>query len=173
MPPHQHVEGGHGKREARLTIRPAPMHDLFAMAHERQHGEHRLDEQTVLPRAARTQCERARIALGRQTRLTLPEPVAGAGRRIVQYTYNARGMADRSPGFVTGADYDAAGRMTALRFQNGVENRYDFAPGSACRPGCRSSAPAGRSTATNRSRLTPAATSSRSSPPLPVEAGTF
>ena len=64
MPPHQHVEGGHGKREARLTIRPAPMHDLFEMAHERQHGEHRLDEQTVLPRAARTQCERARIALG-------------------------------------------------------------------------------------------------------------
>src|SRR5207244_9296808 len=51
-------------REARLTIRPAPMHDLFEMAHERQHGEHRLDEQTVLPRAARTQCERARIALG-------------------------------------------------------------------------------------------------------------
>jgi hypothetical protein len=65
MPLNQHVEGGHGKRAARLKIRPAPMHDLFEMAHERQHGAHRLDEQTVLPRAARTQFEIARIALRR------------------------------------------------------------------------------------------------------------
>src|SRR2546426_8678644 len=64
MPLNQHVEGGHSKREARLKIRPAPMHDLFEMADERQHREHRLDEHTVLPRAARTQCEIARIALG-------------------------------------------------------------------------------------------------------------
>ena len=63
MPPHQHVEGGHGKREARLTIRPAPMHDLFAMADERQHREHRLDEQTVLPLAALTQFEVGGIPL--------------------------------------------------------------------------------------------------------------
>src|SRR3989454_7586064 len=61
MPLNQHVEGGHSKREARLKIRPAPMHDLFEMAHERQHGEHRLDEHTVLPLAARTQFEIARI----------------------------------------------------------------------------------------------------------------
>src|SRR2546427_11965965 len=65
MPLHQHVEGGPGKREARLTRRPAPVHDLFEMAHERQHGEHRLDEHPVLPRAALTQFEIARIALRR------------------------------------------------------------------------------------------------------------
>ena len=65
MPLHQHVEGGHGKRQARLKIRPTPVHDLFEMAHERQHGEHRRDEHTVLPLAPRTQFEIARIALRR------------------------------------------------------------------------------------------------------------
>jgi hypothetical protein len=32
MPLHQHLDGGHGEREARLKRRPAPMHDLFTMA---------------------------------------------------------------------------------------------------------------------------------------------
>src|SRR5215467_14714150 len=32
MPLDQHVEGGHGERQARLKIRPAPMHHLFEMA---------------------------------------------------------------------------------------------------------------------------------------------
>src|SRR5438045_9319516 len=36
MPLDQHIEGGHGERQARLKIRPAPMHHLFAMADERQ-----------------------------------------------------------------------------------------------------------------------------------------
>ncbi len=53
----QHIEGRHGECQPCLKIRPAPMHDLFEMAHERQHGEHRLDEHTVLPLAARTQFE--------------------------------------------------------------------------------------------------------------------
>src|SRR6266487_5176222 len=57
MPLNQHVEGGHSKREARLKIRPAPMHDLFEMADERQHREHCLDEHTVLPLPALTQFE--------------------------------------------------------------------------------------------------------------------
>src|SRR5215510_5574604 len=64
MPLDQHIEGGHGEREARLKIRPAPMHHLFEMADERQHREDRLHEHTVLPRAPRTQFEIARIALG-------------------------------------------------------------------------------------------------------------
>ena len=29
MPLDQHIEGGHGERQARLKIRPAPVHDLF------------------------------------------------------------------------------------------------------------------------------------------------
>src|SRR5467141_649810 len=32
MPLDQHIEGRHSEREARLKIRPAPMHHLFEMA---------------------------------------------------------------------------------------------------------------------------------------------
>src|SRR6266705_7172576 len=40
------------------------MHDLFEMADDGQHREHRLYQHTVLPRAPRTQFEVGRIALG-------------------------------------------------------------------------------------------------------------
>src|SRR3989442_1205990 len=63
LPLDQHIEGGHGERQARLKIRPAPMHHLLQMADERQHREHRLHQHTVLPFAARTQFEVGRIAL--------------------------------------------------------------------------------------------------------------
>src|SRR5947208_9451272 len=65
MPLDQHIKYCHGERQARLKIGPAPMHDLFHMADERQHREHRLDEHTVLPLATRTQFEVAGIALRR------------------------------------------------------------------------------------------------------------
>src|SRR2546426_7921189 len=64
MPLDQHIEGGHGEREARLKIHPAPMHHLFEMADERQHREHRLDEHPVLPLPARTHFEIGGIAFG-------------------------------------------------------------------------------------------------------------
>ncbi len=35
MPLDQHIEGGHRERQARLKIRPAPMHRLFEMADQR------------------------------------------------------------------------------------------------------------------------------------------
>jgi len=57
MPLDQHIEGGHGEREPRLKILPHAVHPLLAMADKRQHGEHRLDEHTVLPLAALTQFE--------------------------------------------------------------------------------------------------------------------
>src|SRR5438552_6585758 len=63
MPLDQHIEGGHGEREPRLKIRPHAVHPLLEMADQRQHGEHRLDEQTVLPLAALTQFEVAGIPL--------------------------------------------------------------------------------------------------------------
>src|SRR6266404_1580072 len=63
VPLDQHIEGGHGERQARLTIRPAPMHHLFAMADERQHRGHRLHQHAVLPLAALTEFEMARIPL--------------------------------------------------------------------------------------------------------------
>src|SRR3989442_13749705 len=58
------MEGGHGECQARLKIGPAPVHDLFEMADQRQHREHRLDKHTVLPRAALAQFEIGGIALG-------------------------------------------------------------------------------------------------------------
>src|SRR5438309_11685216 len=62
VPLDQPIAGGHGDGEARLTIGPAPMHHLRHMADQRQPGEPRLHQQTILPRAARTSGERARIA---------------------------------------------------------------------------------------------------------------
>src|SRR5438876_5589921 len=41
MPLDQCIEGGHGERQARLKIRPAPMHPLFEMTDERQHAHSR------------------------------------------------------------------------------------------------------------------------------------
>src|SRR3989442_9579630 len=63
MPLDEHIEGGHGERQARLKIGPAPMHHLFKMADERQHREHRLHQQAVLPLAPLTQFQVARIPL--------------------------------------------------------------------------------------------------------------
>src|SRR5437016_14583573 len=65
MPLDQHIEGRHGERQARLKIRPTPMHHLLHMADQRQHREHRFYQQTVLPRAALTQFEVGGIALRR------------------------------------------------------------------------------------------------------------
>ncbi len=48
------------------------------------------------------------------------------GRRIVDYTYNARGLAVSSPSHVRTVDYDVQGRVTRMVYQNGVENLTDF-----------------------------------------------
>src|SRR6266571_1332230 len=55
IPLDQDIEGGHGEREPRLKIGPYAVHDSLEMADERQHGEHRLDEQAVLPLATQTE----------------------------------------------------------------------------------------------------------------------
>ena len=71
MPLDQYVEGGHGEREPGVERRPDAMHDLFEMAEERQHREHRLHQHTVLPRAALTQFQIAGIPLcGMESRIT-------------------------------------------------------------------------------------------------------
>src|SRR6266487_7115825 len=64
MPLNQHIEGCHSKGQARLKIRPAPMHHLFEMADQRQHREHCLHQHAVLPRTALTQFKVRGIALG-------------------------------------------------------------------------------------------------------------
>ena len=63
VPLDQHIEGRHGERQARLKIRPAPMHHLLQMTNEREHREHRLHQHTVFPLAALTQFEVAGIPL--------------------------------------------------------------------------------------------------------------
>src|SRR6266511_4153530 len=63
IPLDEYIEGGHGEREARLKIRPAPMHHLLEVTDQREHREHRLHQHTVLPLAALTQFEVGRIAL--------------------------------------------------------------------------------------------------------------
>ena len=71
MPLDQHIEGGYGERQARLKIGPAPMHDLFEMADERQHREDRFNKHAVLPLTALTQFEVGRIAFcGMEGRIT-------------------------------------------------------------------------------------------------------
>ncbi len=62
MPLDEDIEGRHGEGQARLKIGPAPVHDLFEMANERQHREHRLDEHPVLPLTALTQFQVGRVA---------------------------------------------------------------------------------------------------------------
>src|SRR5229473_5777720 len=64
MPLDQHIEGRHGERQACLKIRQTPMYDSLKMADHGQHGEHRLHQHAVLPRAALTQFEVGGIALG-------------------------------------------------------------------------------------------------------------
>jgi len=62
MPLDEDIEGRHGEGQARLKIGPAPVHDLFEMADERQHGEHRLDEHPLLPLTALTQFQVGGVA---------------------------------------------------------------------------------------------------------------
>src|SRR5215475_2459788 len=65
VPLDEHIESGHGERQARLKVGPAPVHDLLQMADERQHREHRLHQHAVLPLAALTEFVFGLIALGR------------------------------------------------------------------------------------------------------------
>src|SRR5215813_8217965 len=64
MPLDEDIKGGHGEGEAGVEVLPDSVHDFLEMAHDGQHGEHRLDEHTVLPLAALTQFEVSRVPLG-------------------------------------------------------------------------------------------------------------
>ena len=61
MPLAQPMEGGHGEREPRLTIRPPAVHNFLAVAHNGQHRAHGRHEPTVLPRTAGPPCAGGRI----------------------------------------------------------------------------------------------------------------
>jgi hypothetical protein len=63
MPLDQDIEGGHGEREPGVEIRPGPVHHLFEVADERQHGQDRLHEDAIFPLSPSTEFEVGRIAL--------------------------------------------------------------------------------------------------------------
>ena len=92
VPLDQDIEGRHGECEPGVEIRPAPMHDLFEMADERQHRQHRLHQHAVLPLPALTEFEVGGVTLsGMETSVAqdnhapvdlLNEPLKGVIRHI-------------------------------------------------------------------------------------------
>src|SRR5262245_47708920 len=64
MPLDDDIKGSHSEGEAGVEVLPDAVHDFLEMAHDGQHGEHRLDEHPVLPCAALTQFEVRRVPLG-------------------------------------------------------------------------------------------------------------
>jgi RHS repeat-associated protein len=65
-------------------------------------------------------------ARGHQTRITLPEPTPGSGRRLVSFAFNARGLPAQSPGFVKSVDYDVYGNSRRTLYQNDTQSLVDF-----------------------------------------------
>src|SRR5207302_11451266 len=57
MPLDQHIEGGHGEREAGVEILPASVHDFLKVAHDGQHRQDRLHEDAILPLPPATEFE--------------------------------------------------------------------------------------------------------------------
>lgn len=64
MPLNQQIEGGDGKRQPGLQIVDHPMHHFLGMADQRQHGEHGLDQHSVVPGSARAELEVGWITVG-------------------------------------------------------------------------------------------------------------
>ena len=64
MPLDEDIKGGHSEGEAGVEVLPDAVHDFLEMAHDGEHGEYRLNEHPVLPRAALTQFEVGRVPLG-------------------------------------------------------------------------------------------------------------
>lgn len=61
MPLHQQIEGGHREGQTHLKICPFTMHDLFEMAHQRQHRKHGLNHHPLIPCASQTDLEILRV----------------------------------------------------------------------------------------------------------------
>src|SRR5438128_10484659 len=63
MPLDQHIEGGHGEREAGVEIRPASVRDFLKVAHDGQHRQDRLHDDAILPLPPATAFELATTPL--------------------------------------------------------------------------------------------------------------
>src|SRR6266516_3142731 len=60
----EHIEGGHGEREAGVEILPASVHNFLKLAHDGQHRQDRLHEDAILPLPPATEFEVGRSPLG-------------------------------------------------------------------------------------------------------------
>lgn len=112
-------------------------------------------------------------AAGRQVELVLPAPVPGAGRRVVRFTYNARGLLATSPNHVRAAAYDVQGHLIRLEYQNGVENRFEFDPLTGRPRRTWVIGPGGAVLRDQAYTYSPVGDLLRINSPLPLEAGEF
>jgi RHS repeat-associated protein len=113
-------------------------------------------------------------AIGHPTQITLPEPTVGAGRRVVGYVYNARGLPASSPGFVRSVDYDVYGNARNLQNQNGTQSVSEFNLASGRPHRQRLLAPDGLTALRDQTLTFDAAGNlTRIESPIAVEAGSF
>ena len=70
VPLHHEIESCHSKRQPRTEIVPYPMHNLFEMTDQSEHGKGRFDAHTLVPLATFTHFEIGRVSLlGVETRV--------------------------------------------------------------------------------------------------------
>ena len=111
--------------------------------------------------------------MGRQLSTTLPEPLPGAGRRVVGYTYGPRGVPVAAPGYVKSAEYDLRGRLTSLTYQNGTTNNWTYLPSSQRLQHLGVSGPAGQTLRDQTFQYDGAGNTTGIASPDPLEHGTF
>jgi RHS repeat-associated protein len=65
---------------------------------------------------------------GQCASVTYPRHQANAGRRVVPYQYDERGLLEHIPNFVRSIEHNAAGQRERVEFANGVITRYSYDP---------------------------------------------
>jgi RHS repeat-associated protein len=113
-------------------------------------------------------------SIGRATEIILPETTSGAGRRVIKYSLNARGLPANSPGVVKSVDYDVFGNARGTLYQNGTRKLAEFDLSTGRPKRLRLLAPDGV-TALRDQTLTfdHAGNLTRIDSPITVEAGSF
>ncbi len=112
-------------------------------------------------------------AAGRMVQVKLPEAQAGAGRRVLSYTYDERGLPTSIPGYVRSASFDIGGRLVSYEQQNGVVNEVDFLANSKLPSRLRVTGPDGTSLRDLGFHYDGAGNTTAIDSPLDIESATF
>lgn len=112
-------------------------------------------------------------ALGREVRVTLPEPTPGAGRRVIDTQLNRRGLPQAMPGYVNAVEYDALGNPVRTVYKNGVEVSSAFSPLTGRPHQLTVVGPGGAVLRDQTFQFDPGGNLSRIDSPIAVEAGSF